>query len=62
MTQGYMGNILRVDLSRNELKDEILDEKLGRQFIGGYGIGARIIFSLNKLHIAFWGARPVQVV
>jgi aldehyde:ferredoxin oxidoreductase len=40
-----MGKILKVDLSRNELKDEVLDEKLARQFIGGYGIGARIIFS-----------------
>jgi len=45
MPHGYMGKILKVDLSRNELKDEVLDEKLTRQFIGGYGIGARIIFS-----------------
>jgi aldehyde:ferredoxin oxidoreductase len=45
MTRGYMGKILKVDLSRNKLKDEVLDEKLARQFIGGYGIGARIIFS-----------------
>ncbi|MCK4368504.1 MAG: aldehyde ferredoxin oxidoreductase family protein [Dehalococcoidales bacterium] len=48
MTRGYMGKILRVDLSRNELKDEPLDENLARQFIGGYGIGARIIFSEQK--------------
>ncbi|MBA7465986.1 putative oxidoreductase YdhV [subsurface metagenome] len=48
MARGYMGKILMVDLSRNELKDEVLDEKLGRQFIGGYGIGARIIFSRQK--------------
>ncbi|MBA7670593.1 hypothetical protein ES703_78739 [subsurface metagenome] len=45
MSRGYMRKILKVDLSRNKLKDEMLDEKLGRQFIGGYGIGARIIFS-----------------
>jgi aldehyde:ferredoxin oxidoreductase len=43
-----MGKILMVDLSRNELKDEVLDEKLCRQFIGGYGIGARILFSRQK--------------
>ena len=48
MARGYMGKILRVNLSRNEFKDEALDEKLGRQFIGGYGIGARIIFSEQK--------------
>ncbi len=45
MTRGYMGRILKVDLSSHELKDEVLDEKLQRQFIGGYGIGARLIFS-----------------
>jgi aldehyde:ferredoxin oxidoreductase len=43
-----MGRILRVDLSRHELKDEPLDEEMGRQFIGGYGIGARTIFSEQK--------------
>jgi len=48
MARGYMGKMLMVDLSRNELKDEVLDEKLGRQFIGGYGIGARILFSRQK--------------
>jgi len=48
MARGYMGKILFVDLSKNELRDEVLDEKLGRQFIGGYGIGARILFSRQK--------------
>jgi len=48
MARGYMGKILFVDLSKNKLKDEALDEKLCRQFIGGYGIGARIIFSRQK--------------
>jgi aldehyde:ferredoxin oxidoreductase len=43
-----MGKILFVDLSRNKLKDEALDESLCRQFIGGYGIGARILFSRQK--------------
>ena len=48
MARGYMGKMLMVDLSKNELKDEVLEEKLGRQFIGGYGIGARILFSRQK--------------
>ena len=43
-----MGRILFVDLSKGELKDEALDEKLCRDFIGGYGIGARIIYSRQK--------------
>ena len=48
MVPGYMGKMLTVNLSRNELKDEVLDERLSRQFIGGYGIGARILFSRQK--------------
>ena len=48
MARGYMGKMLMVDLSKNELRDEVLDEKLCRQFIGGYGIGARILFSRQK--------------
>ena len=48
MARGYIGRILFVDLSKDELTDEVLDEKLCRQFIGGYGIGARILFSQQK--------------
>jgi len=48
MARGYMGKILFVDLPDNKLTDEALDEKLCRQFIGGYGIGARILFSQQK--------------
>jgi len=48
MARGYMGKILFVDLSKNKLRDEALDEKLCREFIGGYGIGARILFSGQK--------------
>jgi len=43
-----MGKVLFVDLSKGELKDEALDEQLCRDFIGGYGIGARIIYSRQK--------------
>jgi len=45
---GYMGKILFVDLNRGEVKDEELDEKLCREFIGGYGIGARVIYSRQR--------------
>jgi len=43
-----MGKLLWVDLSKGELKDEALDEKFCRDFIGGYGIGARIMYSRQK--------------
>ena len=45
---GYMGKTLWVDLSKNKLTEEILDEKLCRDYIGGYGLGARILFSRMK--------------
>jgi aldehyde:ferredoxin oxidoreductase len=48
MAGGYLGKILWVDLTHGELKDEPLDEKLARQFIGGYGIGARLIYNRMK--------------
>ncbi len=48
MAGGYIGKVLFVDLSKGELKEEALDEKLCRDFIGGYGIAARIIYSRQK--------------
>jgi len=48
MANGYMGKVLFVDLSTGELKDEVLEEKLYYDFIGGYGLGARIIYSRQK--------------
>ncbi len=48
MSRGYMGKILWVDLTRGKFEDEPLDENMARQFIGGYGIGARILFSRMK--------------
>jgi len=48
MAHGFVGKILWVDLSKKEIKEEALDEKLGRDFLGGYGLGARILFSRQK--------------
>jgi len=48
MARGYMGKILFVDLSTVELKDEVLEEKLCHDFIGGYGVGSRVIYSRQK--------------
>ena len=48
MARGYIGKMLWVDLSNNELKDEVLDEKLCRRFIGGCGLGSRLIYSRQK--------------
>lgn len=43
-----MGKMLFIDLTQGEIKEETLDEKLCRDFIGGYGIGARLLYSRQK--------------
>jgi len=37
-----------VDLSQGKIWDEPLDEQMGKDFLGGYGLGARILFSRQK--------------
>ena len=48
MAHGYMGKILWVDLSRKEIKEEELDEKIYRDYLGGYGLGAKILWDNQK--------------
>ena len=51
MTGGYTGRIGFVNLSTGEIKEEKLDEKLARDFIGGYGLGVRVLFEYQKAGI-----------
>ncbi|MSP12873.1 MAG: hypothetical protein EXR62_07940 [Chloroflexi bacterium] len=44
MLAGYMGKFLWVDLSTGVMHEEIPDEQLFRDFVGGYGVAARILF------------------
>ena len=48
MTGGYAGKMGFVDLTTGEIEIETLDEGLARDFIGGQGIGARILFERQK--------------
>jgi aldehyde:ferredoxin oxidoreductase len=48
MPGGYMGKILFVNLSTGKIKVETPKESLYRDFIGGYGIGARILYDRMK--------------
>jgi len=43
---GYMGRILRVDLTSGRLWDEPLDEAWARAFVGGSGLAARYLYDL----------------
>jgi aldehyde:ferredoxin oxidoreductase len=48
MISGYTGKLLFVDLSTGDIKTETPDESLYRNYIGGYGIGARILYDRMK--------------
>ena len=48
MAAGYMGKLLFVNLSTGEIHEEAPDEKFYRDYVGGYGIGARILYSRQK--------------
>jgi len=39
-----MGKILNVDLSTGTITEEALDEQLCREYVGGYGLGARLLY------------------
>jgi aldehyde:ferredoxin oxidoreductase len=44
----YAGKVLFIDLSKGALAEEILDEKIYREFIGGNGLGIRILYERMK--------------
>jgi len=45
---GYAGKIVFVNLSSGEINKDELDEKTRHDYIGGYGIGSRILYSRQK--------------
>ena len=45
---GYTGKFIWVNLSSGEIHDEIPDEKILKDYIGGYGVGARILYDRMK--------------
>jgi aldehyde:ferredoxin oxidoreductase len=51
MFGGFHGKVLFVYLSNEAIAVEEFDEKIYRDFIGGYGIGARILYSRQKAGI-----------
>ena len=44
MTAGYTGKVLTVDLTLAKVREEQLEERLYRDFIGGVGLGARLLY------------------
>ena len=48
MIGGYAGKLLFADLTTKTLEEKPLSEELARNFIGGYGIGARLLYDMMK--------------
>ncbi len=48
MLGGYAGKIAFVNLTKGEIRTETLDEDLAREYIGGHGLGARILFERQQ--------------
>ena len=46
MTGGYMGKMLFVNLSNGKTEEKELTEEMARTFIGGYGIGAKVLYDM----------------
>ncbi len=59
MSGGYMGKLLWVDLTAGTFKEESLDEKTCRQYIGGYGLAARLIYDRQKAGVDALGPENI---
>lgn len=44
MLAGYAGKILDVDLDSGKLKDTPLDEEILRMYLGGKGLGLKLLY------------------
>ena len=45
---GYAGKLLFVDLTHGTVDERALSEEIAAKYIGGYGIGARILYGMMK--------------
>ena len=48
---GYMGKMLFVDLNQGKISEEFTVDELYQNFLGGYGMGARVLFSRQKAEV-----------
>jgi len=59
MAYGYTGKVLWADLSTGKIWDEELDEQIYRDYIGGYGIGAKMIYDRQPANTDPLGADAI---
>ena len=51
MGYGFFGKVLWVDLTNDSFREEEVPEKIYRQFMGGYGLGCRLLYERMSSHI-----------
>jgi len=51
MGYGFFGKVLWVDLTNDSFREEEVPEKIYRQFMGGYGLGCRLLYERMPSHI-----------
>lgn len=51
MKGGYAGKLLFVNLTTGTVEEKVLSEELAMRFIGGYGIGARLLFDMVRPNV-----------
>src|SRR3990170_1925068 len=64
---GWMGTVLRVDLSTGKIEKEPLDKELACRYIGGRGINVRILYdegaagtgALSPENVLIFGTGPL---
>ncbi len=59
MTGGYMGRLLWVDLTQRSIREEPLEEEICRNFMGGYGLGARMIYTRQRARVSPLGCENI---
>ncbi|UCF94120.1 MAG: aldehyde ferredoxin oxidoreductase family protein [Desulfobacterales bacterium] len=59
MSGGYMGRIGWVDLTTGEIREEKLDARMAREYIGGQGLGVRLLFEHQKKGIDALGPENI---
>jgi aldehyde:ferredoxin oxidoreductase len=48
MNRGFIGKVLFVDLTSGKVKEELFEQGIYRDFLGGYGLGVRILYERMK--------------
>jgi len=48
MAGGYMGKLLYVDLANGKCEEQALEEELCEKYLGGYGLGAKLLYDCMK--------------